>query len=107
MLKNINGRKIYSRLIMTVLITMLLAGSVLAAGAQAENPKYIFFLIGDGMASSQATLAEYYNQFENLDEVNHSYDQYGESFIDLQAENHSDRLMMHRLDHEGSTRTTG
>lgn len=107
MFKKINGRKIYSRLIMTVLITMLLAGSVLAAGAEADNPKYIFFLIGDGMASSQATLAEYYNQFENLEEVNHDYEEYGESFIDHTSENHSDRLMMHRLDHEGSTRTTG
>jgi len=107
MFKKIRKRKIYSRMIMTVLIAMLLAGSVLAAGTEAENPKYIFFLIGDGMSSSQATLAEYYNQFENLEEVNHDYEEYGESFIDLKAEEHSDRLMMHRLDHAGSTRTTG
>jgi alkaline phosphatase len=107
MFKKINSRKIYSRLIMTVLITMLLAGSVLAAGAEVDNPKYVIFLIGDGMSSSQATLAEYYNQFENLEEFNHNYEEYGESFIDMTKENHSDRLMMHRLDHEGSTRTTG
>lgn len=107
MFKKINVRKIYSRLIMAVLITMLLAGSVLAAGAETDNPKYIFFLIGDGMSSSQATLAEYYNQFENLEDPNHDYEEHGESFIDMTEEKHSDRLMMHRLDFAGSTRTAG
>ncbi len=108
MFKKISERKIYSRVIMAVLITMLLAGSVLASGhVQSDNPKYVFFLIGDGMSSSQATLAEYYNQFENLEEPNHGYEEHGESFIDMTKEEHSDRLMMHRLDFAGSTRTAG
>jgi alkaline phosphatase len=98
------SRKLF---IITLTLIVFMGVSVFATAATAENPKYIFFLIGDGMSSSQATLAEYYNQFENLENVNHDYEEYGESYIDLTKEKHSDRLMMHRLDYAGSTRTVG
>ncbi|MFW6001588.1 MAG: alkaline phosphatase, partial [Halanaerobium sp.] len=107
MFKKLNGRKIYSSLILTLLITMLLTAAVFSSGAEAEKPKYVFFFIGDGLSSAQATLAEYYTQFENREEPAHDYEEHEESYIDHSEEKHSDRLMMHRLDHEGSTRTSG
>lgn len=105
--QKIMGRKVYSRIVLTLLISVMLVGTVFAVGVDAENPKYVFFFIGDGLSSAQATLAEYYMQFEDKAEPAHEYEEHGESFIDHSDEQHTDRLMMHRLDHFGSTRTSG
>lgn len=97
-----------NKLIIIALSLIIFMGiGVLASGVSAEEPKYVFYFIGDGMASSQITLAEYYTQFENKENPDHDYDEHEESFINHETEEEGDRLLMNRLDHEGSTRTTG
>lgn len=102
-------KKILSLLVLVLFVTFMMGSAAFANGtvAQAESPKYVFYFIGDGMASAHTTLAEFYTQFENKEEVTHSYEDMGESFIDHEAEEPGDRLTMHQLDVHGSTRTTG
>ncbi len=55
---------------MSVLKKSLLATSILlsAASHATEAPKYVFYMIGDGMSSSQRQLAEYYAQEQKHDD---------------------------------------
>jgi len=55
---------------LSVLLLTVVVGMVLFAGmAFADTPKYVFYLIGDGMGASQRQAAEYFLQAKTGDDT--------------------------------------